>query len=143
MPPAVIGLYGVSGCGKSYLLNRLKWNFAEDANFVFKDGSEIINEAVSGGFASFQRMGTNEKHLAREQAIRSVSKGSGVTVVTGHLLFWEDEEDEEGDRVDTDADWDVYTHIIYLDIPAEQVVKYRANDGKRNRHALSEGHIHK
>jgi uridine kinase len=36
--PTMIGLYGISGCGKSYLLNKLKAQLPDD-KFAFYDGS--------------------------------------------------------------------------------------------------------
>ena len=42
--PVIIGIYGVPGCGKSYLLNELKQELREES-FTFYEGSVFQNFA--------------------------------------------------------------------------------------------------
>ncbi|KAJ7442400.1 uracil phosphoribosyltransferase-domain-containing protein [Mycena galericulata] len=146
--PTVIGLYGVPGCGKSYLLDQLKAD-AElgQHDFAFYEGSVIIDQLVPDGLAGFQRMGDQDKTCWREKAIAHIAgecAASGkIGLVAGHFSFWENESEEAGHRVWTERDAAVFTHIIYLTVPAHDVVERRGNDRRRQRLALSEDHIRK
>ncbi|KAF7345721.1 Uracil phosphoribosyltransferase [Mycena venus] len=146
--PTVIGLYGPPGCGKSYLLCQLE-AAAElgQQDFAFYEGSAIIDLLVPGGLDAFKRMNDVDKTHCREKAISHIGAecaGSGkLGLVAGHFIFWEDESEEVGDRVWTDRDAAVFTHIIYLAVPPEEVVQRRANDSHKPRAALSEEHIRK
>ncbi|KAJ5522969.1 hypothetical protein N7494_013155 [Penicillium frequentans] len=114
--PVVIGLYGLPGSGKSFL-----W-----------------------GLERFQSLKAEEKNEYRERAIAKIKQdcyNSGKSaIVAGHALFW-DEEKETGDFICTQADLKTYTHILYLDVPAEKIAKYRANDLGRCRPAVSVAHL--
>lgn len=50
LPPRslVIGLYGISGSGKSYFLDKLKQELGDD-DFIFYEGFETIASRVPGG----------------------------------------------------------------------------------------------
>ncbi|KAF7328588.1 Uracil phosphoribosyltransferase [Mycena sanguinolenta] len=145
--PMVIGLYGVPGCGKSYLLSQLKaYSEYSQNEFIFYEGSAIIDLLVpNGGLDAFKRMGARDKTHWREQAIshiRAECAASGkIGLVAGHFMFWEDEAEEAGEGVWTDSDAAVFTHIIYLAIAPNEVVRRRANDSNRRRAAVSEDHI--
>ena len=43
----------------------------------------------------------------------------------------------------TDADWDTYTHILYLDLPIKEIKRRREEDLKRNRPQVSVEHLRK
>lgn len=43
-------------------------------------------------------------------------------------MSWDDESAESGERIWTDKDQDVYTHILYLDVSPELVATRREND---------------
>lgn len=49
----VVGIYGVSGCGKTTLVERLKKNLGE-RDFAFFDGSQTLSSLVCGGMAAFK-----------------------------------------------------------------------------------------
>lgn len=54
-----------------------------------------------------------------------------TALVAGHLMFWNgntEEGTEGGEAVDTNADWQTYTHIIYLDVPPETIAQRRGKD---------------
>ena len=145
--PAIIGLYGISGSGKSYLLNQLKEIGLENTGFRFYDGSTFIDNVVPGGLSTFKNCDKQEQAECRAKAILHASKecqNDTVTgVIAGHAMFWENEENETPDRVGTEADWATYTHIIYFKVDPGIIAARRARDTARNRRQISEEHLNK
>lgn len=143
--PVVVGLYGIPGCGKTFLLNQLKEQL-EQKHFTFFEGSKMIANVVPGGLEAFQSMGDGEKVLWRQRAIDTIGKecaDSGqVAVVAGHFTFWP-EEQARGQEVYTENDLATFTHIIYLDVPPEVVAKRRSEDKERSRPSVSLAHLRK
>ncbi|KAJ6466042.1 uracil phosphoribosyltransferase-domain-containing protein [Mycena vitilis] len=144
--PIVIGLYGVPGCGKSYLLDRLKADTElGQHDFAFYEGSAVIDELAPGGLEAFKCMDEQKKKTWRETAIAQIADecttSGKIGLVAGHLIFWEDESKKTGEQVWTGRDAAVYTHIFYLTVPPEVVVARRANDRRRQRSVLSRDHI--
>ena len=141
----VVGLYGVPGSGKTFLLNQLKEKLGQ-TYFAFYEGSEMIATLVPGGLGAFQGMEEQEKTHWRRHAIDIIGKScadSGhVAVVAGHFMFWL-EEQEAGWPVYTQNDLEIFTHILYLDIPAEVVAQRRMNDKERSRPSTSASHLYK
>ncbi|KAI4190094.1 MAG: hypothetical protein L6R41_001013 [Letrouitia leprolyta] len=141
--PTVVGLYGVPGAGKTVLLNELKQELGQ-TSFVFYEGSEMIASIVPGGLDVFQRMEDPDKVHWRRCAINAIGKDgsdSGRTaVVTGHFMFWP-EGHGAGQSVYTQSDLDVFTHILYLDIPADLIVQRCLDDTQRKRPSASTAHI--
>ncbi|KAK7179210.1 hypothetical protein DPSP01_011760 [Paraphaeosphaeria sporulosa] len=141
--PIIVGIYGISGSGKTFLMDHLKQDLGE-TSFHFYEGSEAIANLVPGGLKAFQQMGELEKTQWREQAIDTIrirSKGDGkTTVVTGHFMLWP-EEDETGHKVCTRSDLAAYTHILYLDIPVETIEQRRRNDASKPRPDTSVSHL--
>ncbi|KAF2705274.1 hypothetical protein K504DRAFT_440355 [Pleomassaria siparia CBS 279.74] len=139
----VVGLYGVPGSGKSFLIKYLKTELGQDS-FAFYDGSEVIATVVPGGLNAFQKLEEKEKEHWREVAIDKIGKecteSGKVGVVAGHFMFW-DEEEEVGHKVCTQHDLDTFTHILYLDELAKYVVNHRQEDATRSRPSVSEAHI--
>jgi uracil phosphoribosyltransferase/phosphoserine phosphatase/adenylate kinase len=139
----VIGLYGVPGSGKTYLLDQLKQELGEE-DFAFYEGSHMIATVVPGGLDAFQKLVEPEKLRYRQLAIDTIGRkcaDSGqVGVVTGHFMFWSEEE-EAGLPVYTPKDLDTFTHILYLDIPADIVVHRRLLDMGRTRPLTSIIHL--
>ncbi|KAL1876452.1 hypothetical protein Daus18300_002696 [Diaporthe australafricana] len=135
--PAVVGIYGVSGCGKTTLVARLMDNLREQ-DFAFFDGSQVLDRRVPGGLAAFKQMIGTEKSVYRELATQSIAakcRSSGrVGVVAGDLTFWTGTVAVE---VHTQADLETYTHILYLDTPAETISEYRRNDRTQSRPQMS------
>ncbi|KAB8291104.1 hypothetical protein EYC80_009792 [Monilinia laxa] len=136
----VVGIYGISGCGKSFLLKQLKERFGKGATFVFIDGSELIAECVPGGLEVFQKMDEAQQKHHRKKAINMIRKmhtdEGRVAVIAGHFMLWDDEKADLV-KVWTSNDAMVYTHIIYLDIPADIIQEYRFNDEKKYRFPAS------
>lgn len=131
--PVVIGLYGLPGSGKSYLLTELKKELSH-SDFDFYEGSEVISSLVPGGLDAFQKLDESEKRGWRERAIDQIAKNGvqrqKIAIVTGHFMFW-----SRGDynSVYTGNDMNTYTHIIYLDIPAQTLLDRRQCDAERQR----------
>lgn len=141
----VVGLFGVPGSGKSYLLNQLKGQLGA-THFEFYEGSKVIAAVVPGGLEAFQRLDEGKKVHWRECAIGMIEKqcaDSGKTaIVTGHFMFWS-EELTTGLTVYTKRDLDIYTHILYLDVPVEDISQRRLNDTERERPPISPKHLRK
>ena len=141
--PIVVGIYGIPGCGKTFLFDQLKQELGENS-YEFYEGSQMIASLVPGGLFAFQKLDHEQKSYWREVAIGTIGKNclaSGKTgVVAGHYMFWQ-EGDQVGQRVYTLSDFDTYTNILYLDIPAEIVAQRRQNDPVRRRPTASVEHL--
>ena len=143
--PVVIGLYGVPGSGKTFLLNQLEQELGQ-THFAFYEGSNMIATVVPGGLDAFQRMEEQEKTHWRQRAIDTIKKNcvdSGqVAVVAGHFMFWAQEQ-EVGLPVYTRNDLDVFTHILYLETPAELIEQRCLVDTEKSRSPTSASHLRK
>ena len=141
----VVGLYGIPGSGKTFLLEQLKQELGQ-IDFTFYEGSEMIASIVPGGLGAFQDMGEQEKAHWRQLAINAIARNSAdtgkVAIVTGHFMFWL-EEQEAGRSVFTQNDLKVFTLILYLDISANIVMQRRQDDLERNRPPTSVSHLRK
>ena len=139
----IIGIYGLPGSGKSYTFDHLKQTLDKDS-YRFYEGSVMISSIVPGGLTAFKEMEDEEQKSWRMEAIKRIkmkcAKGKQIGIVTGHYMFWS-EEDGLGTPVCTYEDFKVYTHIIYLDVPAETLVQRRAQDSTRTRPVASMSHL--
>ncbi|KAJ8111651.1 hypothetical protein OPT61_g5808 [Boeremia exigua] len=139
--PPIIGLYGISGAGKSHLLKQLSRSpLAQHLDFV--DGSTLIDRHFS--LAEFTKLDSEEQDKKRAEVMsalveerRKLNKG---IVVSGHLLFWSDES-REPREVGTDADWKAYTHMVYLQVDPSVVYMRRQNDNGRDRSVAPVKHL--
>ncbi|KAI5922583.1 hypothetical protein F4810DRAFT_257613 [Camillea tinctor] len=143
--PIVVGLYGVPGSGKTYLLQHLQKELCLE-EIKFYEGSEVIVSLTTGGLDAFRRLDEQEKLRIRQLAISRIRQecldNRCAAVVTGHFMFWP-EGQVSGEPVYTQKDLEIYTHILYLDVPASEVRKQRQNDTSRSRPALSIEHLEK
>ncbi|KAJ9156808.1 uracil phosphoribosyltransferase protein [Coniochaeta hoffmannii] len=136
--PVVVGLYGISGCGKTYLLKQLQQTLSQKQYLLF-EGSEVLDSVVPGGLESFQQLSRDDQTSYREQAIRKIGRGCATHnragIVTGHFMFWKTDPTDggNGDHVATPADLATYTHILYLNIPIDSIDHYRREDTGRCR----------
>ena len=141
----VVGLYGVPGAGKTFLLHQLRRELGEK-DFAFYEGSEMIAKIVPAGLNAFQNMEEQEKVQWRQCAIDEIgrySHNSGqAAIVTGHFMFWS-EEHEAGRSVYTQKDLETFTHILYLDVPSKVVIQRRMDETERCRPLTSESHLQK
>ena len=87
----VVGLYGIPGSGKTFLLEQLKTELGQE-HFTFYEGSKMIASLIPGGLKAFQKLEEQEKLHWRQLAIDTIGKectDSGrVGVVAGafHVL---------------------------------------------------------
>ncbi|KAF2634375.1 hypothetical protein P280DRAFT_260566 [Massarina eburnea CBS 473.64] len=148
--PPIIGLYGLSGAGKSYLLNKVKNTQSTMPHQasplptpMFYDGSSALDAVVPGGLTAFKALSPAEQDAARGHAITYIgaqcATNNTTGVVAGHYMLWDDVDDgqEKPVTVGVEADWDVYTHIAYLRVDAGDVVKRREDDKVKQRPKLS------
>ena len=139
----VVGLYGVPGCGKSFLLKQLKQELSQE-HFEFYEGSEVIADMTFDGLDGFKRLEEPQQTQKREEAIEKIRKDSlysgNVAVVAGHFMFWSEQEDV-GRAVYTRGDLHTYTHIIYLNVDPEVVTRRCLEDKTRVRPNNSAAHI--
>lgn len=135
--PVIVGIYGVSGCGKTTLVARLKKTLGE-RDFAFFDGSQMLSSLVHGGLAAFKQKPDSEKAVYREIAIQHMAatcqSDQRVGIVAGHLTLWTGTGALE---IHTHADLETYTHLVYLDTPPETISEYRLNDQSRDRPEMS------
>lgn len=100
----------------------------------------MIAANIPGGLDAFKNRDRKEKIHWRQTAIESIGKecteSGKAAVVTGHLMFWREEE-KTGRPVHTQSDWQTYTHILYLNVPADTVAQRRRNDKERRRELAS------
>ncbi|KAH9203365.1 uracil phosphoribosyltransferase-domain-containing protein [Leptodontidium sp. 2 PMI_412] len=127
----VVGIYGLPGSGKTFLLNLLRHELRREF-FEFYDGSEMIAKISPGGLEAFQRLEEGEK----------CANSGRVAVVAGHFMFWPEEE-EAGRPVYTQKDLKTFTHVLYLDIPNQIVLQRRQGDMTRDRPSASLSHLSK
>lgn len=73
----VVGLYGVPGSGKPYLLNQLEQRLGK-TDSTFYEGSKMIATVVPGGLEAFHRMEEQEKAQWRRHAIDAIGKSCAV-----------------------------------------------------------------
>ena len=140
----VIGIYGVSGVGKSYLLTKLEEQL-RDEGFLFFEGSTELANLTKGGLEAFQRLEEPKRVDLRERAISGIrdkcAAEAKVGVVAGHFMLWSDEL-KEPVSVCTDHDLKVFTHVIYLAVGAEVIEQRRGGDAEKQRNHLSIESLH-
>jgi GTPase SAR1 family protein len=144
--PTIIGLYGTSGCGKSYLLKQLKQDATLQAQrFVFYDGSELIVNATPGGLDAYKAMGKDQREGYVRAALTKLSTEcqarQETAVVAGHLILCVPAEDPKEKpvtrNVRTDKDWETYTHMIHLNVDPHVVKTWTKEDDLKTRPKFS------
>ncbi len=141
--PVVVGVYGVCGCGKSHLLEKLKQTLPK-GEFDFHDGSTIIDSVVPGGLKAFRAMVKQQQNEWRQIAIQGIgdecARSTKTGVVAGHYMFWPEEE-ESPEVVWTTGDGNTFTHILYLEVDAKDIAQRRSGDICRKRDDVSTDHL--
>ncbi|CAB9526629.1 Inherit from ascNOG: Conserved hypothetical protein [Seminavis robusta] len=136
----VVGLYGISGCGKSRALQdmkdeRMEWRCLEGSQ-VIRDVLETQGRAMD----DFQTSMTDGEKLAtREEAAKDIQEYPGVTIVAGHCSFPVEKPDGTVafEDVFSASDGETYDAIFYLVKPADLVAQQRRHDTGRARKELS------
>jgi adenylate kinase len=144
-PPTVIGIYGISGCGKSYLFKQLKAQL-DATTFSFYEGSEQLLKTSKNTLEDFKLLPKPDQDLVRAKTIEGISHECAETaktgIVTGHYAFWNAAPGPNpGDPptgtnyqvVMIEADKKAYTHILYLKPSPETIVEQIAKDSTRQR----------
>jgi uracil phosphoribosyltransferase len=134
----VVGLYGVSGSGKSHGLSMLS---AKHREWRCLEGSEVIarmmQERGGGTLEDFQHLDADAKESIRSLAAGYIRSLKGVTLVAGHFSFpMMTENGQEFDDVFTEEDAKTYDVIFYLDTPPERVYNQRQSHDGRAREEL-------
>ena len=139
--PLIIGLYGISGSGKTYLLKSLRQT-SLNQHLDFEDGSDLIDACFD--LAVFKNLGAEEQNEKRaDLMLKLVQDQSDLVkgiVIGGHLLLWDDGA-KEPHSVGIEADWGAYTHIVYLQVDPEVVQKRRTNNKAKDRGLVSVEHL--
>jgi uracil phosphoribosyltransferase/phosphoserine phosphatase/gluconate kinase len=127
--PMIIGVYGVSGCGKSTLLKRLEEELGTD-HFVYKEGSRLLLDKTQDlpEPTSAQPSMVESRKLAIRMLRGYCMAINRSAIVAGHCMIWDDANEKNPTDVWTNADGEVYTHMIYLDVPATIIESQRKND---------------
>lgn len=138
--PTAIGVYGISGSGRFFILDILRQDL-DPAHFIFFEGSEVIDLLIPGGLRQFRESHEEEQSKFRIKAINFIKNetlisGGETAVVTGHLMFWS-ETDNAPEAVYTSEDLDTFTHIVYLNIPIDIIDRRIAGDIEKHREITS------
>lgn len=141
-------LGGVPGVGKTKLLHLHKANHPMDC---IVSGSSVLREvAASAGmsFEGFDHWTPAAKLAAREAAIARLHElrdsCEGRLLVDGHFTL-RNPQSATLERVFTPGDRSFYGALVLVEAPANDILKWRAEDRKRvrisERHSLVESHL--
>lgn len=133
--PTIIGIYGISGCSKSYLLKALK-STLDVGDVLFFEGAEEIASFFDGDIRQFGSLPESDKRTYRERAIEKIQatcSGTGaVGIVAGHYMLY-DHTSQTHVTVGTPQDFQFFTHMVYLKGDTFTIQHQRKNDTKRQR----------
>lgn len=128
---------------KPFLINALKLRL-DDLRFEFYEGSIVIDTVCPEVLDTFKQLSIPEKQDFRHQSIKKVQQdcleNDKTAIVAGHLVLWAENE-AAGKLVDTESDWEVYTHILYLSLSPDTISRYRFGDETRMRDMASVQHL--
>jgi hypothetical protein len=127
------------------LLRELE-KYLGTGDFSFYESSQVIDGVVPGDLHSFQRSSDDDKRHWRKMAINEIKHDCidkrRAGVVAAHYSFWR-EGDPRPEIAWTENDGDTYTHVLYIDTPAQTVYNQSLGDGSRLRARVSVTHIQK
>jgi adenylate kinase len=127
-----IGLYGVSGTGKTTILKEV---IKLTSNVIWLEGSQLIINAAGMTLEQFKKLNDKEKYFFREKAIDAAfeiqSKENKNIIIDGHLVFAKGE--NEFENVMTEKDKTFYTDYIYLNLQTEIILQRQQNDNNKKR----------
>ncbi|HRI33064.1 MAG TPA: ATP-binding protein [Saprospiraceae bacterium] len=127
-----IGLYGVSGTGKTTILKRL---MQLTSSVIWLEGASLVLDAAKLTLDEFKRLPEIEKYHFREMAILNAleiqrSQKQHI-IIDGHLAFAKGE--NEFENVMTEKDKEFYTDFIYLKLSAGTVLERQRSDFVKKR----------
>ncbi len=127
-----IGLYGVSGTGKTTILKEVS---KLTSNVIWLEGSQLVINSAGLTLEQFKKLSETEKYFYREKAIDKafeiqMKEGKHI-IIDGHLVFAKGE--SEFENVMTEKDKTFYTDYIYLNLPTETVLQRQQNDSNKKR----------
>lgn len=132
-----IGLYGISGTGKTTLLQDLK---KQCLDTVCIEGSSLLLETANISLSDFKKLSDAQKYALRENAIVAAHKIQATTqkhiIIDGHLVFAKST--NEFESVMTVKDATFYTDYIYLKLPISIIYERLQNDTTRKRNYTKE-----
>lgn len=127
-----IGLYGVSGTGKTTILKEVS---KLTSDVIWLEGSRLVTEAAGLTLEQFKKLTEKEKYFFRESAIDRAFEIQRTEnkhiIIDGHLVFVKGE--NEFENVMTLKDEIFYTDYIYLSLPAEVILQRQQNDSDKKR----------
>lgn len=127
-----IGLYGVSGTGKTTILKEVS---KLTSDVIWLEGSQLVINAAGLTLEQFKNLSDTEKYLYREKAIDKAfeiqTKEGKHIIIDGHLVFAKGE--SEFENVMTEKDKTFYTDYIYLNLPTETILQRQQNDSDKKR----------
>lgn len=127
-----IGIYSISGVGKSTLIQSLNERYSDIVSCI--DGSSVIDAVVPEGLSFFKKLSIDEKYDVREKAVgflqEQFQRDSKHMVIAGHYSFLTN---DGYDIAWTKADSDFYDVIIFLDAEASVVYERCQLDNNRQR----------
>ncbi|GKZ44518.1 hypothetical protein AbraIFM66951_006722 [Aspergillus brasiliensis] len=143
--PLIIGLYGVSGSGKTFIMKKLEQELGE-MRLAFFEGSEVIASVTTGGLDAFKKLDEAGKAEYRKRAILKIKsiciETSKVGIVTGHLTFWDDERCDHPMKVYTQEDLNTFTHILRrTNVSSSHLSRWQGYELTELRHLCAENNI--
>ena len=131
-----IGLYGVSGSGKTTILKEAS---ARLKNIIWLEGSKLVLEQANMPLAEFKLLEHSKKVLYREKAIDKafeiLKQSKKHIIIDAHLYLPKGQSELENIMTSKDAAF--YTDYIYLALPPELIFSRQQGDATRQRgHSL-------
>eukprot|EP00978_Attheya_sp_CCMP212_P016428 scaffold43013_cov52-Attheya_sp.AAC.4 len=142
---AVVGLYGISGSGKSRALSLLRLARPE---WCCLEGSQVIEHELKvrgESLTDFQAMEEATKAKIRTSAIQMIQARRGMTIVSGHCSFPNYDSIHEEEilfrNVFSEGDGETYDAILYLDRDVDTIHSQRSQDNECSRRTRPDLHV--
>lgn len=140
-----IAIYGVSRCGKDYLIKKIVnyLNTNSQINTFHLEGSKTLNELSNSKFGyAFKYLSESQKSVLRKEFTSLINQKESeyqLVIVDGHYSFITEDEYQV---VFTESDRDAYDAFFYLDTPSEKIVQYSRNsEGDKRNLAITKAEI--